>query len=77
MGAYTASTSTVSAQVDQRPARIAQQQELVTGLLDSLLRSRSQELADYSVEEEQEWEDGRIRSVGVETRKRSRIMSRL
>jgi len=50
--------------VDQRPPRISDQPEVVTALLDSLLRTRSAELADYSVEED-EHEDGRIRKKGL------------
>jgi len=51
--------------VDQRAARISDQGEVVTALLDSLLRSRSTDLADYSVEEEGDHEDGRIRKKGL------------
>jgi len=51
--------------VDKVPARISDQSIVVTNLLDQLLRSRSTDLADYSVEEDQDQEDGRIRKKGL------------
>jgi len=51
--------------IDQVPPRISDQSSIVTSLLDQLLKSRSSDLSDYSVEEDQDQEDGRIRKKGL------------
>ena len=51
--------------VDKVAPRIQDQPATITSLLDLLLRNRSSDLADYSVEDEPDQEDGRIRKKGL------------
>lgn len=55
--------------VDGRPRRISDQAVVVGSLLDNLLRTRSQELADYNLDtdnyELDSYEDGRMRKKGL------------
>jgi len=52
--------------VDNKPPRLSDQADTVLGLLDSLLKTRSPDLSDYSVEDDpDQYEDGKMRKKGL------------